>query len=133
MSKASLAARGRSAMASISGCGTARVSRFPMAPIIEAPRAHLSSCSSRLTEFNPLEYSRAMHTVQTIIHDVYGDERKAAERFGLVPSAVWNWKKWGHFPLRLVFMIAEDARAKGIEIAACDVPVSPKHKTGVAA
>lgn len=86
-----------------------------------------------MTDFKPLEYGSHMHTVESIISDIYGDEHAAAAKLGVVPSAVWNWKKWGHFPFRLVFTIAEDAKAKGIELAACDVPVSPKHKTGAAA
>jgi len=74
-----------------------------------------------------------MQTVETIIEALYGDERSAAKRLGVVPTAIWNWKKWGYFPIRLVVTIAGDAQAKGINLPACDVPVSPKHKTGAAA
>jgi len=64
-----------------------------------------------------------MKSVETVLQSVYGGKLQAAERFGLVKTAPFNWLKTGHFPARLVPQIVADAEAVGVDISAADVPI----------
>lgn len=48
--------------------------------------------------------------------DLWGGTTKVSERFGVLPSAVSNWRKSG-FPPRLHYRIAKDAEAAKIVLA----------------
>lgn len=56
-----------------------------------------------------------MKTVSKII-DAFGGTGKTAKRFGVLPSAVSNWRANEQFPARLHYRIAHDAAEEGINI-----------------
>jgi hypothetical protein len=64
-----------------------------------------------------------MQTVESIIKSVYGRAVVAADKLGVLPSAVSNWKKSGYFPSRVIIPLCEDARELGIPLDVSEIPV----------
>ena len=54
-------------------------------------------------------------TVADVIQK-FGGYRAMAETFGVVPTAVLNWRKANRLPTRLHYRIAEQAKARRIKI-----------------
>jgi len=54
-------------------------------------------------------------TVNELI-DEFGGTTATARLFGVLPSAVSNWRKFGSFPGRLHFRILREAEQRGIKI-----------------
>jgi hypothetical protein len=64
-----------------------------------------------------------MRTVEAILEQVYGGKREAAGALKAKINAPWNWRKWGHFPLKVAVQISRDAEEKGIELPLEEIPV----------
>lgn len=64
-----------------------------------------------------------MQTVENIIQAVYGTDAQAAERHGVVPTAVNNWKARGCFPAQRLPAICQHARERGVELDVTDIPI----------
>lgn len=65
--------------------------------------------------------------VSHIIDKLYGGTARAAEHFGVKPSAVSNWKAADRFPPRLHYRIAKDAEREGFRIPAKIFEVEPSR------
>lgn len=65
-----------------------------------------------------------MRTAEYIIEKL-GKNAKMAERFGVLPSAVSNWKSDNCFPSRLHMAIYLALKDAGEEIEPDEIPVSP--------
>ena len=50
--------------------------------------------------------------------DALGGTTKVSELFGVLPSAVSNWRKDGYFPARLHLRVFRVAEERGIELPA---------------
>jgi len=48
----------------------------------------------------------------------FGGTAATAKKFGVVPSAVSNWKSAGQFPERMHFRVFQEAQALGISLPA---------------
>lgn len=68
-----------------------------------------------MTIFKRHEYARWMVTASELI-DALGGNGTVAEKAGVKPSAVSNWRKFGCFPPRVYLRLAAHARKRGIEI-----------------
>lgn len=59
-----------------------------------------------------------MQTLQTVtaVIDAFGGTAATAARFGVLPSAVSNWKAAGKFPQRLHYLIDSEAKKSNLDI-----------------
>lgn len=49
--------------------------------------------------------------------DAFGGTTRTAELFGVLPSAVSNWRTWDRFPERLHYRIAKEAELRSLTIS----------------
>ena len=74
-----------------------------------------------------------MQTVETIISEVYGDAKTAADKLGVTRPAVSNWEARGHFPTRLIIAILNHASQRNIALEASEIPINRNAAPGVKA
>ena len=55
-----------------------------------------------------------MLTVADVVKEL-GGNKAVAERFGVTPPAVSNWKAWNKFPPKLHLTILRECQARGID------------------
>lgn len=65
------------------------------------------TCSSHLN------YLADMETVSDVI-DLFGGTSKTAKLFGVLPSAVSNWKADNRFPPRIHFRVFKECEQRGL-------------------
>ena len=63
-----------------------------------------------------------MRTVDEILEQVYGSGAEAASALGVLKTAPYNWKKWGHFPARIAIQIFMEAKRKRIALSLAEIP-----------
>ena len=73
-----------------------------------------------MTNFTPCEQSTGMADIDTVgtLIDKLGGTGQTAEIFGVLPSAVSNWRRLNRFPARLHYRIAKEAEARDIALSA---------------
>jgi hypothetical protein len=55
-------------------------------------------------------------TVDDVIDQVFGGTTATADYFGVLPSAVSNWRREGRFPDRLHYRIAAELKRRRVRI-----------------